>query len=47
MNKNKFKKHFYLQAPDNGLYECQVSTTPVMSHYVYLKVAGNTIFDLD
>ena len=25
---------------DAGLYECQISTTPVMSHHVYLKVAG-------
>ena len=25
---------------DAGLYECQTSTTPVMSHHVFLKVAG-------
>ena len=29
-----------MQAQDSGQYECQVSTTPVMSHHVYLKVAG-------
>lgn len=28
-----------LQAKDGGLYECQISTTPVMSHYIYLTVA--------
>ena len=29
-----------IQVSDGGLYECQISTTPVMSHHVYLKVAG-------
>jgi len=28
-----------LKASDEGVYECQISTTPVMSHYVYLSVA--------
>lgn len=28
-----------VKSEDAGLYECQVSTTPVMSHHVYLKVA--------
>jgi len=28
-----------VKASDAGLYECQISTTPVMSHYVYLEVA--------
>lgn len=28
-----------VKAQDSGQYECQVSTTPVMSHHVYLKVA--------
>jgi len=28
-----------VKAPDGGLYECQISTTPVMSHYVYLLVS--------
>merc|ERR1712080_40272 len=28
-----------VKAQDSGQYECQVSTTPVLSHHVYLKVA--------
>jgi len=28
-----------VKVSDGGLYECQISTTPVMSHHVYLKVA--------
>ena len=27
------------QMSDSGLYECQISTTPVLSHRVYLSVA--------
>ena len=30
-----------LQAQDSGVYECQVSSTPVTSHTVILRVAGN------
>ena len=26
---------------DVGLYECQISTTPIMRHQVFLQVAGN------
>ena len=29
-----------MKAGDSGVYECQVSTTPVMSHHVILNVAG-------
>ena len=29
-----------MKAGDSGVYECQVSTTPVMSHQVILNVAG-------
>ena len=25
---------------DDGLYECQISTEPKMSHYIHLKVVG-------
>ena len=32
-----------MKAGDSGVYECQVSTTPVMSHQVILTVAGNGI----
>jgi len=28
-----------VRAADRGLYECQISTTPVMSHHVFLTVA--------
>ena len=30
------------QEEDSGLYECQISTSPVMSHYVYLAVSNPT-----
>ncbi|XP_043522813.1 uncharacterized protein LOC122535389 [Frieseomelitta varia] len=30
----------YPQLRDSGYYECQVSTTPHMSHIVYLDVIG-------
>ena len=32
------------QAEDGGVYECQVSTTPVMGHHVTLRVAGNLVY---
>ena len=32
-----------IKAGDSGVYECQVSTSPVMSHQVILNVAGNGI----
>jgi len=41
---HKVKSEDYLlqilsvQAADAGLYECQISTTPVLNHYVYLEV---------
>ena len=36
----KAQNYISFKAGDSGLYECQVSTTPILSHYVYLKVAG-------
>lgn len=30
----------YAQVRDSGMYECQVSTTPPMRHYIWLKVVG-------
>lgn len=30
----------YPQHRDSGIYECQVSTTPHMSHYIHLTVVG-------
>lgn len=30
----------YPQHRDSGIYECQVSTTPHMSHYIHLNVVG-------
>ena len=30
----------YVQARDQGEYECQVSTEPKMSHFVTLNVVG-------
>lgn len=30
----------YVQARDGGLYECQVSTEPKMSHFITLNVVG-------
>ncbi|CAG7786150.1 unnamed protein product [Allacma fusca] len=34
----------YPQHRDSGIYECQVSTTPHISHYVHLNVVGEFIF---
>ncbi|MPC07863.1 hypothetical protein E2C01_000431 [Portunus trituberculatus] len=31
------------QPRDSGVYECQVSTTPPMSHFIRLRVVGSTI----
>ena len=36
----------YSQVTDGGLYECQISTTPIMSHYVYLQVSGQLLLSL-
>lgn len=30
----------YPQHRDSGIYECQISTTPHMSHYIHLNVIG-------
>ena len=30
----------YVQARDEGDYECQISTEPKMSHFVHLNVVG-------
>lgn len=30
----------YPQHRDSGIYECQISTTPHMSHFIYLNVIG-------
>jgi len=30
----------YPQHRDQGVYECQVSTTPHLSHYIHLRVVG-------
>lgn len=34
----------YPQHRDSGIYECQVSTTPHMSHYIHLNVIGESCF---
>ena len=31
---------FLLQKADEGWFECQISSTPVISHLVYLNIAG-------
>lgn len=33
----------YPQHRDSGIYECQVSTTPHLSHYVHLSVVGKRV----
>ncbi|KAF4531497.1 hypothetical protein B566_EDAN004093 [Ephemera danica] len=30
----------YPQHRDSGIYECQISTTPHMSHFIHLNVVG-------
>ncbi|XP_046827111.1 uncharacterized protein LOC124427806 isoform X3 [Vespa crabro] len=35
----------YPQHRDSGIYECQVSTTPHMSHFVHLNVIGSRFND--
>ncbi|KAH0950320.1 hypothetical protein HN011_002410 [Eciton burchellii] len=35
----------YPQHRDSGIYECQVSTTPHMSHLVHLNVIGKCLLD--
>lgn len=34
----------YPQHRDSGIYECQISTTPHMSHYIHLNVVGKYIY---
>lgn len=33
----------YPQHRDSGIYECQISTTPHMSHFIHLNVIGKFI----
>jgi hypothetical protein len=33
----------YPQRKDTGVYECQISTTPPIGHFVHLHVVGNSI----
>ena len=35
-----YRKTFLLQKADEGWFECQISSTPVISHLVYLNIAG-------
>uniref|UniRef100_A0A182SNB1 IGv domain-containing protein n=1 Tax=Anopheles maculatus TaxID=74869 RepID=A0A182SNB1_9DIPT len=30
----------YAQRKDSGIYECQISTTPPIGHFVYLTIVG-------
>jgi hypothetical protein len=34
----------YPQHRDSGIYECQISTTPHMSHFIHLNVIGEFLF---
>lgn len=36
----------YPQHRDSGIYECQISTTPHMSHFIHLSVIGEFWVDL-
>ena len=35
----------YVQPRDAGIYECQVSTEPKMSHFVQLNIVGKFFID--
>lgn len=36
----------YAQRKDSGIYECQISTTPPIGHFVYLTVVGESTMQL-
>ncbi|CAH1404766.1 unnamed protein product, partial [Nezara viridula] len=36
----------YPQHRDSGIYECQISTTPHMSHFIHLNVVGEYFMNI-